>query len=142
MVDDLTISRTRILPGHSLTVRTSRASGPGGQHVNRTETKVQLQFDPRGVSWIDEGALQRLLALAGRSVDSEGRILISSQEHREQSQNLEAAREKLKALVLKALVRPKRRIATKPTRASKARRLDQKKHRAQTKAGRGRVRDD
>lgn len=142
MVDDLTISRGRILPGHALTVRTSRASGPGGQHVNRTETKVQLQFDPREVPWIDEGARLRMIALAGRSVDREGKILISSQEHREQSQNLEAAREKLKALVLKALVRPKRRIATKPTRAAKARRLDAKKRRAQTKAGRGRVRED
>ena len=125
-----------------MTVRTSRASGPGGQHVNRTETKVQLQFDPRAVPWLDPAARQRLIALAGRSVDSEGRILISAQEHREQSQNLEAAREKLKALVLKALVRPKRRIATKPTRASKTRRLNEKKRRGETKAGRGRVRDD
>lgn len=142
MVDELTISRGRILPGQSLTVKTSRASGPGGQHVNRTETKVQLQFDPRAVPWIDEGARLRMVALAGRNVDKEGRILISSQEHREQAQNLEAAREKLKALVLKALVRPKRRIATKPTRASKARRLNEKKRRGQTKADRGRVRED
>jgi ribosome-associated protein len=142
MVDDLTISRLHTLPGHSLTVRTSRASGPGGQHVNRTETKVQLQFDPRAVPWIDEGARLRMVALAGRQVDKEGRILITSQEHREQAQNLEAARDKLKALVQKALVRPKRRVATKPTRASKTRRLDAKKRRGETKAGRGRVRDD
>ena len=110
--------------------------------MNRTETKVQLQFDPNTVPWINEGTRLRIVALAGRNVDKEGKILITSQEHREQAQNLESAREKLKALVLKALVRPKRRIATKPTRASKARRVDEKKRRAQTKAGRGRVRDD
>jgi ribosome-associated protein len=142
MVDDLTISRTRTLPGHSLTVKTSRASGPGGQHVNRTETKVQLSFDPRAVAWIDEGTRLRLLALAGRNVDSEQCIYVSSQEHREQAQNLSAAREKLKQLVLKALARPKPRIATKPTRAAKRRRVDDKKKRAQTKAGRTRVRDE
>lgn len=123
-------------------MKTARASGPGGQHVNRTETKVQLTFDPRAVPWIDEGTRLRIVALAGRNVDKEGRILVTSQEHREQALNLAASREKLQALVTKALVRPKRRVATKPTRASKARRLDEKKRRGQTKAGRGRVRDD
>jgi ribosome-associated protein len=142
MAGDLTISRTRTLPGHSLTITTTRASGPGGQHVNRTESKVQLQFDPRAVAWIDESTRLRLVALAGRQVDKQGNILVSSQEHREQAQNIETARTKLKELVLKALVRPKRRIATKPTRASKVRRVDDKKHRAKTKADRGRVRDD
>jgi ribosome-associated protein len=142
MVDDLTISRARVLPGQALTVKTARASGPGGQHVNRTETKVQLTFDPRAVPWMDEGTRLRVIALAGRNVDKEGRILVTSQEHREQAQNLAAVRDKLQALVSKALVRPKRRVATKPTRASKARRLDEKKRRGQTKAGRKRVNDD
>ena len=142
MASDLTISRTRVLPGHSLTVTTARGSGPGGQHVNRTETKVQLQFDPRAVPWMDEPTRLRLLALAGQRADKDGKILVSSQEHREQLQNLEAAREKLKELVLKALVRPKRRIATKPTRASQKRRVDEKKRHAKTKQQRGRVRED
>lgn len=143
MAEDLLLSRSRVLPGQALTVRTARASGPGGQHVNRTETKVHLSFDPRAVPWIDEGTRLRILALAGRQVDSAGCVFISSQEHRDQAQNLEAARDKLKALVLKALVRPKRRIATKPTRSSQARRVDEKKRHAKTKAQRGRVgRDD
>jgi len=143
MAEDLQLSRTRMLPGEALTVRTARASGPGGQHVNRTESKVHLAFDPRAVAWIDEGTRLRIIALAGRQVDSDGCIFITSQEHRDQPRNLESAREKLKALVLKALVRPKKRIATKPTRASKARRVDEKKRRAQTKVQRGRVgRDD
>jgi ribosome-associated protein len=107
--------------------------------VNRTETKVQLLFDPRQVAWIDEGTRLRLIALAGRHVDSEGRILLASQEHREQARNLEAARGKLKELITRALARPRRRIATKPSRAAKARRVDEKKQRARTKAGRGKV---
>jgi ribosome-associated protein len=142
MSEDLPIDKLRVIPGQALEVKTARASGPGGQHVNRTESKVQLTFDPRAVSWVDAGTRLRIIALAGRNVDSDGRVFIVSQEQRAQSQNLELAREKLAALVKKALVRPKRRVATKPSRAQKARRLDEKKQRAQTKAGRGRVRDD
>jgi ribosome-associated protein len=142
MAQDLPISARRVVPASALSVQTARAQGPGGQHVNRTETKVQLTFDPRRVSWIDEGTRLRIIALAGRQVDSEGCILVSSQEHREQARNLETAREKLKELILRAMARPKKRIATKPTRASKARRVDEKKKRAKTKAGRGRVQED
>lgn len=142
MAEDLLISRTRVIPGASLTVRTARASGPGGQHVNRTETKVHLSFNPRAVAWIDEGTRLRIIALAGRQVDSEGCIFLTAQEHRDQSQNLDAAREKLKALVLKALVRPKKRIATKPTKSSQRRRLDEKKRHSKTKSQRSRIHDD
>lgn len=143
MAEDLPLSRTRVIPGAALSVRTARASGPGGQHVNRTETKVQLRFDPRAVPWLDERTRLRIVSLAGRNVDSDGCILFVSQEHRDQAQNLDASREKLRALVLKALVRPKLRIATKPSRAAKARRLNEKKQRSRTKADRGRVsRDD
>jgi len=142
MSDDLPISKSRVIPAQALEVKTSRASGPGGQHVNRTETKVQLTFDPRAVPWVDAGTRLRIIALAGRNVDSDGRVLVMSQEQRAQSQNLERAREKLRELVTKALVRPKRRVATKPSKAQKARRVDDKKLRAKTKASRTRVRDD
>ncbi|MFM2421201.1 MAG: hypothetical protein RL385_5924 [Pseudomonadota bacterium] len=142
MPDELSIDPARIIPAEALEVRTARASGPGGQHVNRTESKVHLRFDPRLVSWLDERARTRLYTLAGRSVDSEGRILIVSQEQRDQGQNLDRAREKLATLIRAALVRPKLRIATKPTRGSKERRIEGKKRRADTKAGRGKVRDE
>lgn len=142
MSDDLPISRTRVIPAQALEVKTARASGPGGQHVNRTESKVQLTFDPRAVPWVDEGTRLRMVALAGRNVDREGRIFVVSQEQRVQSQNLENARQKLLELVTKALARPKRRVPTKPSRAQKARRLNEKKQRAETKAARTRVRDD
>jgi ribosome-associated protein len=142
MSEDLTISRTKVIPGRALEVKTARASGPGGQHVNRTESKVQLTLDPAEVPWLDPGTRLRMVALAGRNVDGAGRIYVVSQEHREQTRNLEDARAKLALLVGKALTRPKARIPTKPSKRAKARRVDEKKARSQTKAGRGRVRDD
>jgi ribosome-associated protein len=142
MADDLQITSREWVSGQALTVRTARASGPGGQHVNRTETKVHLRFDPAGIAWLDAAALARLYKLAGQSVDSDGCLYVISQEHREKEQNLESARTKLKELLQRALIKPKRRIPTKPTRASKRRRVDEKKHRAKTKAGRGKVSDD
>jgi ribosome-associated protein len=142
MPDDLPIDRGRVIPAGALRVKTSRASGPGGQHINRTETKVQLTLDPAAIAWLDPGAKRRLLRLAGQSVDSQGHIQVASQEHRDQLQNLTNAREKLALMVARALVRPKRRVATKPTRASQERRIAGKKKRAQTKSARGPVRDD
>jgi ribosome-associated protein len=141
MSNDLPITRARLIPGQALDVKTARASGPGGQHVNRTESKVQLTLDPAQVPWIDEGTRLRIVALAGRNVDRDGRVFVVSQESREQPRNLETAREKLAEIVKKALARPKKRIATKPSRAAKARRVDEKKHRAKTKAGRRAVDD-
>jgi ribosome-associated protein len=142
MSEDLPVALGRVIPKEALSVKTARASGPGGQHVNRTESKVQLTFDPRGVPWIDEGTRMRIVALAGRNVDGEGRIHVAAQEHREQDRNLAAAREKLQELVKKALVRPKKRIATKPTKAAKRRRLEDKRRTGDKKSARRRVGDD
>lgn len=142
MADDLSINARLIIPGRALTVKTSRASGPGGQHVNRTESKVLLRLDLAAVEWLDERTRERVLALSGRNVDQHGAVFVVSQEHRDQSQNLESARAKLRELIAKALVRPKKRVATKPTRASKQRRLTAKKHASDTKAQRRKVEHD
>ncbi len=142
MTEALTIQRSRIIPAAALEVKTARASGPGGQHVNRTESKVQLTLDPARVPWIDEGLRLRIVALAGRNIDRDGRVFVVSQTHREQPRNLENARAKLAELVKKALTRPKRRVATKPSHAQKARRVDEKKRRARTKAGRVPVKEE
>ncbi len=142
MSEDLRIDAGRVLPGLSITYKTARASGPGGQHVNRTESKIQLTFDPRAVPWLDEGTRLRIVALSGRNVDSGGCILIVSQEHREQPRNLDNARAKLADLVQRALVRPKRRIATTPSKAAKRRRLNDKSKQSDKKQGRGRVSGD
>lgn len=142
MTESITIQRTRIIPAAALEVKTARSSGPGGQHVNRTESKVQLSLDLTRVPWIDEGLRLRIIALAGRNVDRDGRVFVVSQTYREQPRNLESAREKLGKLVKKALARPKRRVATQPSKAQKARRLDEKRQRAQAKARRVRVQED
>jgi ribosome-associated protein len=142
MSEDLPVALGRVIPKEALKVKTARASGPGGQHVNRTESKVQLTFDPRAVPWIDEGTRLRVVALAGRNVDGEGRIHVTSQEHREQERNLEDARQKLQDIVKKALIRPKKRVATKPTKASKRRRLEDKRRIGDKKTQRRRVSDD
>jgi ribosome-associated protein len=141
MADDITIKRGLVIPGTAIHVKKARASGPGGQHVNRTESKVQLFFNPTAVSWIDEGIKRRLYALAGQGVDTKGIILITCQEERDQHQNLARACEKLSILVRRAVARPRRRVATKPTRASKERRIKDKKRRADTKSKRVRVED-
>jgi ribosome-associated protein len=133
MVADLIIKRGRVIPASAIRVKTARASGPGGQYVNRTESKVQLCFNPTAVPWIDPDTKERLYALAGQSVDSRGNVWITCQEQRDQPRNLIRAREKLASLLLRALRRPKRRIATKPSRASKERRLEDKRRPADTK---------
>lgn len=126
------------IPEEELDERFVRASGPGGQNVNKVATAVELRFDV-AASRLPEDVKARLAALAGRRISAGGVLLIDSREHRTQSQNREAARERLAALIRQAAERPKSRRKTKPSKAARERRLVSKVQRSRVKAGRGRV---
>jgi ribosome-associated protein len=127
------------IPDRDLSVAFMRSGGPGGQNVNKVSSAVQLRFDLGGSEALNPRVKHRLRGLAGHRLTDEDAILIIARSHRSQEQNRREAEERLADLIRAALVEPKLRRKTRPTLASKKRRLDSKTRKASTKRGRGRV---
>ncbi len=137
-MDDLAITSALVIPGRELAFTAVRSGGPGGQNVNKVSTKVELRFDARASSVLPAGVKARLLGANRGRLDAEGRLVVAVDDTRSQPRNLELARERLSVLVRAALVVPRRRRATKPSRAAREARLSDKRQRSEKKRARGR----
>jgi ribosome-associated protein len=142
MSSPLVINDKITIPGSDLEWTAVKSSGPGGQNVNKVASKVELSFDFESTVAIPDSARERLRALAKNMLDAEGRVFIKSEKTRDQGKNLADAREKLKELILKALVVPKARKPTKVSKAQKKKRLTNKKKVGAKKAARKRPSKD
>jgi ribosome-associated protein len=138
----LRITDTITIEDWELTEQFIRASGPGGQNVNKVSTAVELRFEAERSPNLPGAVKSRLKRLAGRRWTKEGALILQVDETRSQARNREIARDRLAELILKATEKPKRRIPTKPTLGSKRRRLDAKKQRGEVKSLRGKIDPD
>lgn len=133
---DLYVSSRVTVPASELQMSFARSSGPGGQNVNKVESKAILRWNVRTTTSLPADVRERFLQKHGSRLTKEGDLLLASQEFRDQPKNIEACRQRLVGMIKSVLVAPKKRRATKPTKGSKVRRLNDKKSRSQVKQGR------
>jgi ribosome-associated protein len=139
---DLPIHRNLVIPASELVESASRAGGPGGQHVNKTSTRVTLRWNVRESKTLGAAQRARLLARLGPRLARSGDIVVHAGRSRSRAKNREAARTRLAEIVREALRVRRRRVPTGPGKAVRERRLQEKKHRGVTKRSRARPRDD
>ena len=138
MRDDLEVTPTVLIPRIELTERATRSGGPGGQHVNTSSTRIEIVWNVDRTTALDDVQRARVRERLGARVDADGDIRVVASDSRSQRRNRDAAEAKLMALIRRALVVPKARRATRPTAASVAKRLDEKRRRSRVKAERRR----
>ena len=124
-----------------MTEKFLRSSGPGGQHINKVDTKVELRFFAKRSPNLSETVKDRLKVIAGNKWNLKGEIIITAEKYRSQSRNRELAKSKLVRLILEALAKPVNRLKTKPSKAVRLRRSNEKQNRSKIKAMRGKVQD-
>lgn len=136
------ITRAISIDSEEIVESFTRASGPGGQHVNTTDSAVLLRFDVANSPGLPEAVKDRLAVLAGSRLTREGVLILRSEGARSQLLNRQEVRDRLIGLIREATIVPKKRRPTRPSKSAKAKRVDEKKGRATVKAGRGKVRID
>lgn len=141
MSDDIIINDLVVIPASELQYTASRSSGPGGQHVNKTDSRIQIRWNIPTSSALSDFLKHRVMNVLAARLTENGDLLMASDSNRSQHRNKEEVNQRLAALVREALVPPKPRRKTKPTRASRQRRLDEKKKRSDVKRQRGKKYD-
>jgi ribosome-associated protein len=138
----LQVTTKIIVPDDELRFSFARSSGPGGQNVNKVNSKATLHWSPTTTVALSDEVRARFLARYANRITNEGDVVITAQEYRDQPKNIASCLEKLKGMIAEVLTVPKKRRATKPTKGSQRRRLESKKQRSQVKANRRNVRGE